>query len=191
MSIVNTYLFNNLGRIGADHTDNSQRNVSNTKFGHYMLSSYSPDGLIGSHVNFATQQPSMMFSGTTHGTGLSASSVDIESKLRINPDENTRSLERLQLRTRPFLTVPYLGRGSANPTLESQLMQGEIVSDRKSVSTISEKSYNADYALFHGNNDKASRSTDPKYLVEESAMDGWIRGGSATREFSQNFYKNQ
>jgi hypothetical protein len=24
--------------------------------------------------------------------------------------------------------------------------------------------------------------TNPKYLVQEAALDGWIRGGSATRE---------
>jgi hypothetical protein len=64
MATVNNYYFNNLGRIGEDSTDITQRTVSNTKFANYMLSNYVSDKLSNSHVNFATQQPTMMFSGT-------------------------------------------------------------------------------------------------------------------------------
>ena len=30
------------------------------------------------------------------------------------------------------------------------------------------------------------RVTNPKFNVEEAALDGWVRGGTATRELSRN-----
>ena len=41
----------------------------------------------------------------------------------------------------PFRIVPYLGRGSGNAVLESKLQQGDMVSNKKSVSTTSETSH--------------------------------------------------
>jgi hypothetical protein len=79
------------------------------------------------------------------------------------------------------LTVPYLGKGSCDPTLESQLLQGEMVNEKKSTKTISEKSYSSDYSLFASDDNMVSRANDPKYTVEESALDGWVRGGNASR----------
>jgi hypothetical protein len=34
--------------------------------------------------------------------------------------------------------------------------------------------------------------TDPKFTIEESALDGWVRGGMTTRDLSDdpNFNKN-
>ena len=180
MSTVNNYLFNNMGRIGMDSTDNTQRTVANTKFANYMLSSYVNDTLSDSHVNFATQQPTVMFSGIAHGSGLSASVVDNDSTLMYRTT-NERPLEKLQLMQRPFLTVPYLGRGSCDPSLESQLMQGEIVSDKKSVSTIMDKSFNQ-YSMYPLDNRMTERVKNTSYTVEESALDGWVRGGIASRE---------
>jgi hypothetical protein len=92
---------------------------------------------------------------------------------------------------RPFLTVPYLGRGSNDPVLESQLQQGEIVSDKKSVSTIMDKSF-ANYSLYPLDSKMEEKVQNPKYSVEEAALNGWVRGGMATRDMSAdpNMVKN-
>ena len=50
--------------------------------------------------------------------------------------ENKEAEEKLQLHQRPFVTVPYLGRGPSKPDLESKLMQGEVITEKKSTSTI-------------------------------------------------------
>lgn len=175
-----SYHFNSMGRIGADVTDNSQRNVSNTKFANYLLSDYTSELLSDSHVRFATEQPTVMFSGMVHGRGLSGAVVDSDSYLMINRI-NERPLEKLQLNTRPFLTVPYLGRGSCNPSIESQLLQGEMISEKKSVNTIMEKSFTG-YTLY-SSDDKLAENVS-NFKVEESVMDGWVRGGMASREIS-------
>ena len=182
MSLTSNYYFDNLGRIGADSTDNTQQHISNIKQANYMLSNYYNEVLSGSHVDFAVQQPNIMFSGVTHGHGLNGSVVDVDSNLMIH-STNERPLEKLQLMARPFLTVPYLGRGSCDPSLESQLQQGEIVSDKKSVSTVTEKSF-LGYSMFLNDNKMAERANNPANSVEEMAMDGWVRGGVASREIS-------
>lgn len=180
MTSVSGYFFNNMGRIGNDDTDRTQKTMLNTRYSNYMLSNYASDVATDSHVLFATQQPSVMFSGVAHGGGLSGSVIDNDSLLLIKKKED-RPLERLQLMQRPFATVPYMGRGYGNPNVESQLQQGEMVTDRKSVSTIMEKTF-TDYTLFVSDLDMANRVQN--FNVEETAMEGWVRGGIASRELS-------
>ena len=182
MADVSSYNFNNMARIGLDSTDRTQRTMQNTRFANYTLSSFFSQNLADDHVQFAIQQPTMSFSGHAYGSGLSGTAVDIDSMLTIKA-ENERPLERLQLFERPFLTVPYLGRGSCDPTLESQLQQGELVSDKKSVSTIMEKSF-AKYALYPTDSKMEDRVKNTSNTIEESALSGWVRGGMSTREMS-------
>ena len=179
-----SYMFNNMGRIGTDVTDQTQTNLFNSRSADYMLSNYFSQNKSDNHVNFATSQPTVNFDGVAHGAGINGDVVDFESLLTLKVAQD-RQFEKLQLFERPFLTVPYLGRGSCDPTLESQLLQGEIVSDRKSVSTIMDKSF-ADYALYPTDSKMNERVQNPAYSVEEAALDGWVRGGKATREMSSD-----
>ena len=151
----------------------------NSKFNNYMMSNYFSESRSDDHVNFATAQPGFMFNSGAI-SGATAATVDVDSKFSILK-ENARSLEKLSLQTRPFVAVPYLGRGSADTTLESQLRQGDIVGNKKSVSTVTEQSFmnNQMYPLIDSIKETI---TNPKYLVQEAALDGWIRGGVATRE---------
>jgi len=182
MSSVSSYLFNNAGRIGSDATDQSQRNVYNTRFTNHTLSNYFSDKSSNNHVNFATKQPAVMFSGITHGSGLISSAIDAESILKLKTEQD-HAVEKLQLFQRPFLTVPFLGRGSCDPALESQLLLGEMVSDKKSASTIMDKSF-AQYALYPTDKKMEERVNNAANTVEEAALDGWVRGGMTTREMS-------
>ena len=182
MATLSSYTFNNMGRLGTDVTDQSQKNVYNTRFANYTLSNYFSHTLSDSHVNFAIQQPTLSFTGLTHGRGLSPNSVDVDSTLMLKAEQQ-RPLEKLQLFERPFKTVPYLGRGSADPSLESQLQQGELVSDKKSVSTIMEKSF-APYSLYPTDAKMEEYVKNPKNTVQEAALDGWTRGGVLTRNMA-------
>jgi len=180
MASVYPYTFNGASRMRSDNTDKSQQTIMNTKFNNYMLSTYFSENRSDNHVKFATEQPSMMFTGINGGAsgGINPFTVDVDSTLNIKK-ENARALEKLSLQQRPFLTVPYLGRGSCDTVLESQLKQGDIVANKKSVSTITEQSFNNMYPLIDSIKETV---TNPKYLVQEAALDGWTRGGSATRE---------
>jgi hypothetical protein len=87
------------------------------------------------------------------------------------------SPNRIQLSERPFLTIPYLGRGSCDPVLESNLLQGDSMSSRKSISTISETNY-MDYENYPMM-DSLKQSVGSG--IEENA--GWVRGGTPARAF--------
>ena len=180
MSSLSPYTFNNNGRIGADSTDKTQQNLSNTQYSNYLLTDHFSSNLKDSHVKFAMQQPTMNFNGLANGNGIFNAAVDNESTLKLKPTEE-RPLEKLQLFSRPYLTVPYLGRGSCDPSLESQLLQGEVISEKKSVSTIMDKSFGA-YSLYPTDSKMQERVANPSNTIEESAMDGWVRGGKTTRE---------
>ena len=175
------YPFNNNDRMSNDVADNTIQTSSNNEYVNYMLSGASDTELATSsnYVNFATEQPSILFSGIVHGNGLNGSVIDNDSLLTIKK-QNDRPLEKLQLNQRPFLTVPYLGRGQVNPSLESQLQQGENASDKKSVSTVMEKSF-LPYSMYPVEGEINQRQ-HPSQAVEEQALEGWVRGGVASRE---------
>jgi hypothetical protein len=175
-------MFNNMGHLGQDSVDETQRNVSNTRFATWTLSNYFSETTSDSHVQFATQMPTIMFSGTSNGPGINGELIDVDSVLKLKV-EGERPLEKLSLTERPFLTVPYLGRGSCDPSLESQLQQGEIVSDKKSVSTIMDKSF-ANYSLYPLDSKGQEYVNNPANTIQEAALDGWIRGGVTTRDMS-------
>jgi hypothetical protein len=183
MNNTSSYLFNSMGRIGIDLTDQTAENLYNTRFGNYMVSNYFSESTSDQHIQFATQQPNVMPNGKS---GVAGSVIDQYSFLLTNTDSE-RPLEKLQLNRRLFNTVPYLGKGSGDPTLESQLLQGEKVSDKKSVATVSEQSY-INYATYPMMDDLKSRIENPSYSVQEVALDGWVRGGKSARDtsFSNN-----
>ena len=168
------YQFNNLGRIGYDNTDNSQRNIQNKRYADFTTTNYFSEKTTDSHEQFATSQPALLFNGVS-GVGLNGNIIDFDSELR-NRSQLERSFDKLQLNVRPFITVPYLGRGSCNPTVESQLLQGETVRDKKSVSTVMEQSFF-----------DSKSSIKPMYPTEELALQGWNRGGASTRESGDKY----
>lgn len=167
--------FNFMDRLGFD---SSRRNESNTKYATYMLDNQFSSSKSDDHVKFATLNPQINFKGTVGG--LPGSVVDYDSLLLIKTEQH-RAFEKLQLVQRPFLTVPYLGRGASDPVLESRLQQGEVVTDKKSVSTIMDKPYtdNKDFPMVSSLKD---RVTNAAFSVEEAALSGWVRGGQSSRE---------
>jgi hypothetical protein len=179
-SLFSDYTFNNTTRMGDDVVDNTQKTQINTRFANYELANYYSDVLSDSHVKFATSQPTINFSGYSLGAGIGGKVVDENSYLLLKTTQE-RPLEKIQLTQRPFLTVPYLGKGSCDPTLESQLLQGELYTDKKSINTIMEKSF-LTHSMYPTDKEMLEKVNNTSYTVEESALDGWVRGGASSRE---------
>ena len=66
------------------------------------------------------------------------------------------------------------------------MLQGENSNEKKSISTIMEQSF-ADLSTQPVTMKMKNRVTDPKFNVEEAALDGWVRGGMHTREMNTNY----
>jgi hypothetical protein len=182
MSFISDYKFNTGSRIGQDGVNLSTKNIENSKYSSYNTASFFGDKITDSQINFISNQPTMNIYGATLGAGIGGSLIDDDSRIVIKSTQE-RSTEKLQLFSRPFVTVPYLGRGSVDTGLESQLQQGEPIHDKKSVSTIMDKSF-IDYTQFPLDDEMQNRIKDDKHVVEESALKGWIRGGMATRDIN-------
>lgn len=173
---VKTY--HNQDRLGDDSTTESQRTMQNVRYDSYLHSNFFQN-MDAAEMKFATSLPAVIPNGLSHGLGIPGSIVDVDSSLVVKTEQE-RHLGRLQLNERPFVTVPYLGRGSCDPDVESQLMQGEAVADKKSVSTVMSQSFMG-YTMRPADSKLEQRVQDPKFTVEEAALKGWVRGGSDTR----------
>jgi hypothetical protein len=174
------YVFNSLSHISNDKTDNSQFNLQNTRYSNLVLTNYFSDKVSSSQVDFTCQYPGLSYTGYI-GPGIGGALVEDENNIFWG-SERERPLERLQLFSRPFATVPYLGRGSCDPTLESQLLQGEYVRSKKSVYTPDvEKSF------YEPDNYPGPAVVNS---VEEVALGGWSRGGVDTRTTGDKYHES-
>jgi len=185
MASVQDYTFNNMSRIGNDNCDLSQRNLQSTKNANYLLTNFgASDCLMKNSIDLALTQPNINFSGTKQ-MALEGCNVDTSSSLLIGSVQ-TNPKCRLSLQERPYMTVPFLGRGAGNPVLESKLAQGEQFSCRKSIDPSSEKSY---IPLSHPEliPSLAATVNNPANMVEGVAADGWIRGGLPSRELTKDY----
>lgn len=171
---INDYTFNKMNRLGSENIDNTIQNIQNTKFANYMLSSYFSETLTDDTINFVSNQPTMNISCR----GLNSHIIDTDSNLTINIGQE-KPLDKLNLQPRPFLTIPYLGKGNCDPTLESKLLQGENIYEKKSVSTIMDKNFSSYRTLYPTQSQENTNTVSHK--IEESAMENWTRGGSASR----------
>lgn len=184
MSIIKDFTFDNLSRIGNDTCGLSQRNIQNTASANYMLSNFfSQDCNMTRPIDLATSQPNIFYKGG-YQVGAGGCNVDTNSQLLMGGIQSNPKC-RVNLMERPFKTIPYLGRGPSNPVLESNIQQGNLNSNKKSVTNMSEQSLMpySNYPLLPS---IESNITNPANLIEGIAADGWVRGGVPSRELQKN-----
>ena len=182
MASVFDYTFEQATRLGFDKTDFSQRTLQNTEFANYMLDNFRPSCPAGSPIEFATSQPNVNFTGSHH-VSIGGSNIAENSSLIMN--DLSRPKCRISLMERPFGTVPYLGRGKCDPTLESQMQQGDFANNKKSINPSSETSY-LQYSQTPMIPTLQATICNPANLIETMAAEGWIRGGLPSRELARD-----
>ena len=172
---TSNYKFNNQDRIEDDSGTLTQTTLQNDRFASYTTTNYFSENSPDEQIQFATSQPAIVPVGVV-GSGVGGNNVEGETLLLLKTEQE-RALGRLNLMERQFLTVPYLGRGSGDPTLELQLREGEPMSEKKSVSTVTAQTFMG-HTLHPSSKDMEEKSG---FRIEESAMRGWVRGGADTR----------
>ena len=188
MNQVHGYSFDKQSRIGNDECGVSAREVQNNATGSYNTTNYFLDSCgMDKPINFATQQPNIFFKG---GTNAPSCNIVKESTLKIGSLQ-THSKCKISLQQRPFLTVPYLGRGPPQPVIESRIQQGAMTEEDDSCKLLTEQSFNK-----HSTTPliPSIRYTiqNPDNLIESSADSEWIRGGLPSRELTRNHdYSNR
>ena len=180
------YTFDNLSRIGNDQCSLTQKNIQNVQAINYQTENYYPFCPMTKAINFATNQPSIFYKGT-HEVGFNGCNIDDNSNLKY--PKISKPACKINLIERPYLTVPYLGRGKVDPVLERQIRIGDKELNKKSLNPTSELNLSdkLNYPLIDG---LRNTITDPKNCIEESASSNWIRGGMSSRDFSKNLNNN-
>ena len=184
MATYSGYTFDNMSRIGLDCCNISQTDIQNVATCNYLTQNYfASDCSMKNPIALATSQPGIMYNGGFN-SGAGGCNIDSSSKLLIGSIQ-THPKCHIDLFQRPFATVPYLGRGSVNPVMESQIQQGEQIVNKRSVNPLSEKSYIKYHQtpLLPVIQQKMSNSANK---IESDASEGWIRGGVPSRELTRD-----
>lgn len=184
MANYSGYTFDNMSRIGLDECSLSQDMIQNVNSCDYMTQNFfASDCSMKKPIDLATTQPGIMYNGG-YNVGAGGCNINESSKLQIGTIQ-TNPRCRIDLFHRPFATVPYLGRGSVNPIIESQMQQGEQINNKRSVNNLSEKSY-IKYQQTPLLNAIRENIDNPANKIENVAYDGWIRGGVPSRELTRD-----
>lgn len=184
MAQVSGYMFDNMSRIGNDSCCVDQNSIQNVQSCNYTLQNYfANDCSMRRPIDLATTQPGINYKGGFN-SGSGGCNIDENSSLTIGTIQ-THPKCRIDLFQRPFATVPFLGRGSVDPVMEAEMQQGETITNKRSVTQLTEKSYTkfTNTPLLHN---IKSRMTDPAFCVEGVASQGWIRGGVPSRELTRD-----
>ena len=181
-----SYTFFASDRIGNDDPSKTQDEIQSANYlglasGNPFATDYSNEQ---SQINFALAHPGMVPVGV-RGAGVGSEHVRDESSLIIDSTQG-RNLSRLSLMQRQFATVPFLGRGSVDPVLESQILQGDSMKDKKSA-TPSLDTFSK-YEL-HPESQEFTNEMQKK-PIQETALKA-PRGGASTRDVNVDHYQKR
>lgn len=183
MSYVSDFSFGDLTRINNDQCFLDQRSIQNTAQCNYMTQNFfSSDSTMARPISLATSQPGVFFKGG-HSVSSGGYNIDDSSFLQRmrQPEE---PISKLDLFARPFVTVPFLGRGAVNPDIEHRLMQGSSNINRKTHVNAGETS-SFNYVQTPLIPEVQSHMDNLSVTIEDSNTE-WRRGGIPTRELNRD-----
>lgn len=186
MSSVQDFKFNDMCRMGSEICSTEQSDKQNMKANDYLLTNhFISDSQMTKSIAFATSHPNINYKGAHH-TSLGGANIDTNSELLVK-QEQTKEHSKLALLERPYLTVPYLGRGKVDPNIESQLLQGEYYTNRKSSNLQSEVSF-MPYSNTPLLDSVESSIANPTNFVESNDS-GMLRNAVGTRDINRDVSK--
>lgn len=158
----------------------SERQHQSVEASDYMVSNfYSCDRSLVDVLNKANNNKGVILKD---GYGPSGNVINDNSKIRIG-DVKSRPKCSILLQKRPYATVPFMGKGSADPEVEGQVVTGGELRQRDhwvSLEEQQERTYNNHVTPLVKN--LADNIQNPMNLVEEVNDDSWVRGGAPTRQ---------
>jgi hypothetical protein len=170
-------IFDGITRIGTDACDLTNRNKENIAMADYMLENFSTLNTFNNALNLAINQPNILLQGSCKG-GINSNYVDANNVLTFGQTTNMR--ERGLIQQRIFNSVPYLGKGPSNTSLENTLRISPNNLKLKSLDPSSEvTNYNLTYTPLIPSIE--ATVTNPANYIENIADENWIRGGIPCR----------
>ncbi len=165
-------------RVHDDPCDQTVQNQESAAPGTYKLTNLVPAS--SQTFPLAYQQPIVPAAA---GYGWNAAAIDSDSVLR-NHAIQTNSPHcplRARVQARPFTTVPFMGRGKGDATLESRLQMSQFVRQGKDCGTISDTFYENQFTPLIPY--VAQNVQNPVHLIPEVASKDWVRAGIPSRQW--------
>jgi hypothetical protein len=165
-------------RVHDDPCDQVVQNKESLGPGAYTMTNLVPAA--SEAYGAAYQQPAVP---AAPGFGWSATSIQVDSLLRNHAIQTNSPHCPIRSRTqaRPFVTVPYMGRGKGEAELESRLQQSTFVRNGRDCGTISDTFYENQFTPLIPY--VAKNVQNPVHLIPEVASAGWIRAGVPSRQW--------
>lgn len=167
-------VINSFTRLRDDACDVDQRMRDSAGPGAYTTRNLVPSAMTA----LRTEIPNPTLLGR-EGFGFNNRAMDEDSRLRINATQEGRFRAPLHVQSRPFATVPMMGRGKGEPDIESSLIYSDWARVSRPCGTVSEVFFANQFTPLIGH--LQAHVTNPANLVEEVAAAGWIRGGIPSR----------
>lgn len=176
------YTFDSMSRIGNDATAIDQRTIQNMSNANHHLENFYPACPMNQAIDFALAQPNVFYKGSHEG-GIKGCKIEDNNELKYT--HITRPACKLTLNSRPYLTVPYLGRGECDTDKEFNLRCGESALNKKTVNNTMEMNFSdkQNYPLL---DELKEYNNNSAYRIEDDALNGWQRGGMSAREYARS-----
>lgn len=130
-------------------------------------------------IETAVENPMIQF---RDGFGITECYMDDHSQLRIGKTKKNPKCPN-QLFTRPYKTVPYMGRGSGDTSVESHIRVGEDTLIQKQCNTLSGITIpNVDPHQMPMIPHLKHNIQNAQHIIPHDALEGWVRGGAPSRQ---------
>jgi hypothetical protein len=169
-------VINSFTRTWDDGCEVLQQYTDSTGPGNYLVTNLVP----AQQKAMETELPNPTLLGR-EGFGYNNKEIDVDSEFRTNPTQEGRLRCPLHVQSRPFATVPYMGRGRLNADVESGLIYSEFARVERPCGTITETFLDGQFYPLIPH--LAAHIQNPKNLIPEDAANGWVRGGIPARIF--------
>lgn len=144
--------------------------------GSYMTTNLTPAQMTAQRVELPN--PTLL---GREGYGFNNKAIDDDSKLRTNQTQEGRLRCPLHVQSRPFATVPYMGRGRLNADIESGLIYSEFARVERPCGTVTETFFDGQFTPLVPH--LAKHIQNPANLIPEVAAQGFLRSGIPSRQF--------
>lgn len=127
-------------------------------------------------------QPTMNINYGPGIIGERGSLVDNDSLQKFSELTNKNVINTLN--ERPYLTVPYMGRGIGDSNMEPVLRNGEDTFQHKPCNSLAGVTIDNFFTPMVPNLRREVQ--DPKHIIPEDSMKCWVRGGLPSRQIVKN-----
>ncbi len=173
-----------------DNCLQTERNNQNVEHSDYLLTNFRTcESNLVNVLNIASENKGVT---VRDGYDVNSTKIDDNSNVRFGNVESRPKCSQ-QLFTRPYKTVPFMGRGVVDNAEENELRTGNATFKDRHLGKEENQQRSLDNHLTPLTKNLSDNIQNPMNLVEEVNDDAWVRGGVPSRQIVKDldyFYRS-